>query len=162
MTRANEIIVDLLKSKDFNDCMRKAVKPELHEDLTAELSLILLETDPERIIQLHQNKKLTFYTVKIILTLAYSKTSSFYKKYRLVYTEFIDRGYIDDHSIIDIKERQERALSEIERLEWYESEMVKLYLECGTYRNMNKATRIPVMSCFKAINGAVKKIQKAI
>ena len=160
--KANEIIVNLLQSEEFSNCMKK-VKPSLKEDLTSELSLILLETAPEKIIQLHQKRQLTFYTVRIILILAFSKTSPFYKKHRLIYDEFKDAGCLDDYSsILHRKETEERALHEIEKLEWYESEMIKLYLEVGTYRKMNKATHTPVMSCFKTVSNAIKKIQKVI
>ncbi len=161
--QANEIIVALLQSKDFADCLRKAVKPELHDDLTSEIALILLETDPARIVQLSEKRQLTFYTVKIILRLAYSKTSPFYKKFRVTHQEFKDTGMLDDfYSIVDRKEKEEVVLSQIEQLDWYEQEMVNLYMEVGTFRNMNKRTNIPVMSCFKAVSGAIKKIQKVI
>ena len=161
--RANEIIVELLQSKNFKDCMKKAVKPHLHEDLTSELSLILLEIEPERIVQMHDDKKLTFYTVRIILTLAYSKTSSFYKKFRVTHDEFKDAGMLDDYySIINRKVVEERALDEIEKLDWYESEMVKLYMECGNYRAMEQRTNIPYVSCFCTVKNAIKKIQKVI
>lgn len=158
---ANKIIVKLIQSDEFNHCMRK-VKPELKEDLKAELALILLETDPQKIVTLNDSKELTFYTVRIILTLAFSKTSPFYKKYRIAHNEFVDTGAIEDHSIINRKITEERALNEIEKIEWYESEMVKLYLECGNYREMQRLTRIPYVSCFCTVRKAIKKLQQVI
>ncbi len=160
--QANEIIVNLMQSDEFVNCMRK-VKPSLKEDLAGELALILLETEPGKIIALHERRQLTFYTVRIILTLAFSKTSPFYKKYRLTHDEFKDAGMLDDYySIINRKVTEERALNEIEKLDWYESEMIKLYLECGNYRAMEERTRIPYVSCFFTVKNAIKKIQKAI
>lgn len=161
-TKANEIIVSLLQSDEFNNCMKK-VKPSLKQDLTGELSLILLETDPQKIVDLHEKKVLTFYIVRIILRLAFSKTSPFYKKYRMAHAEFIDNDVPDECSAnISRIQQEERALLEIEKLEWYEQEMVKLYLKEGTYRAMSEATKIPVMSCFQAIKIATEKIQRAI
>jgi hypothetical protein len=168
---ANEIIVNLLQSDDFNHCMKK-VKPALKQDLTSELAIILLETPPEKIVTLNDNRQLTFYTVRIILTLAFSKTSPFYKKYRLTHNEFKDTGAVDDHSIIDIKEREDRALTELEKLinkpdsddnnEWFIKGMVNLYLECGNYREMEKRTRISDTTCYLTVKHAMKKIKQAI
>ncbi len=160
--RANEIIVTLMQSDEFSNCMKK-VKPSLKEDLTGELALILLETEPEKIILLHEKRQLSFYTVRIILTLAFSKTSPFYKKYRVTHDEFKDPGMLDDYySIINRKVVEERALDEIDKLDWYESEMVKLYMEVGNYRAMEQRTNIPYVSCFCTVKNAIKKIQKVI
>lgn len=160
--KANEIIVQLLQSNDFDNCLQK-VKPSLRDDLMGELALILLETEPERIVDMHENKRLNFYTAHIILRLAFSKTSPFYKKYRITHEEFKDSGMLDDfYSLVDRKLAEDRALSEIEKLDWYEQEMIKLYLEVGTYRKMSEVTNIPVMSCFQAIKIATEKIQKVI
>ena len=170
--RANEIIVSLMQSDEFANCMKK-VKPELKQDLAGELALILLETNPEKIIQLHDKRQLTFYTVRIILTLAFSKTSPFYKKYRVIHEEFIDMDMPDDCSAnMSRVQAEDRVLMEIERLlaipdnsdnqEYYYRGMLRLYLEEGTYRNMNKKTRIPVMTCFEAVKTITQKIQKVI
>jgi hypothetical protein len=84
-----------------------------------------------------------------------------HKKYRS-HNEFTDIGTLDDNSIIQRKQTEERALDEIEKLEWYESEMMKLYVECGNYRGMEKRTRIPYSSCFCTVKNAIKKIQEVI
>lgn len=160
--KANEIIVTLLQSDDFSDCLKK-VKPSLKDDLMSELALILLETEPEKIVYMHEAKRLNFYTVRIMLRLAFSRTSPFYKKFRIAHDEFVDNNVPDDYSANMSRIQQEdRALMEIERLDWYEQEMVKLYLKEGTYRAMSKKTQIPVMSCFQAIKIATEKIKQVI
>lgn len=157
---ANTIIVALLASDDLKRCIKK-VKPCLQEDVMSELSLILLETEPEKIIRIYKNKELNFYAARILLRLAFSKTSPFYKKFRIVFKEITDMPD-PDFSIIHRKETEERALSEIEKLDWYHSEMVKLYLEVGTFRKMNTATHIPVKSCCHTVNSAIKNIQNKV
>lgn len=79
----NEIITELYNSKEFNDCINKMEPDHLRDDLRAEVALILLETDDQKLQEIHANKALKFYTVRIILNLIQSKTSAFYKKYRL-------------------------------------------------------------------------------
>lgn len=79
----NEIITELYNSKEFNDCIEKMEPEHLRDDLRAEVALILLETDEQRLLTIHAAGGLKFYTVRIILNLIQSKTSAFYKKYRL-------------------------------------------------------------------------------
>lgn len=164
--RANEIIVNLIRSNDFNECIGKVKPSDLQDDLKAEVSLILLETAPEKIITLSEKKQLNFYTVRIIMNLAFSNTSPFYKKFRTPFAELKGHDKCDDsyYSIIrfEREEREEKALAEIHNLEWYESEMVKLYCNVGTYRGMQRATLIPVKSCHDAVRGAINKIKQRI
>lgn len=83
MATKNEIITAMYNSKEFNDCINKMEPDHLRDDLRAEVILILLETADDKIMKLHEQKDgLKFYTVRIILNLIQSKTSSFYKKYR--------------------------------------------------------------------------------
>jgi hypothetical protein len=79
----NQIIAELYESREFNDCIGKMEPEHLRDDLRAEVMLILLETDERKLLDIHANGGLKFYTVRIILNLIQSKTSSFYKKYRL-------------------------------------------------------------------------------
>lgn len=164
--RANEIIVNLIRSNDFKDCIGKVKPSDLQDDLTSEVSLILLETAPEKIINLAEKKQLNFYTVRIIMNLAFSNTSPFYKKYRIPFAELKSTEACDDshYSIIRFEReaKEEKALKEIDNLDWYESEMVKLYCNVGTYRGMTKVTSIPVKSCHDAVRGAIKKIRQRI
>ena len=94
-----------------------------------------------------------------------STTGSFYKKHRRgwVETDLNTLHKEDDyHSILHRKTVEEKALSEIDNLDWYEAEMVKLYLDKGNYRDMQKATRIPYVSCFNTVKTAVKKIKQKL
>jgi hypothetical protein len=162
--RANTIIVDLVCSDDFNNCIVKVKPSHLQDDLKAEVSLILLQTMPEKIINLAEKKQLKFYAVRIIMNLGFSNTSPFYRKYRFPFVEFKDFVLYDDpYSLLyrfEREQQEESALSEIENLEWYPAEMTKLYVKVGTYRNMSKVTAIPVKSCHDAVKRAVNQIRK--
>lgn len=67
--------------------------------------------------------------------------------------------------VIDIEERAKRELLEdftleqINHLPFYESEMVKLYMKAGSYRSMEKMTRIPHESCHKTVRKAIQKLR---
>jgi hypothetical protein len=86
--RAHEAITALVQSKDFKQCISKIEPRELQDDLAAEVSLILLETDPEKIVRLADAHQLKFYAARVVMNLAFSTTSPFYRKYRRPVMEF--------------------------------------------------------------------------
>lgn len=95
----NEIVEQLFISKEFNDCIGKMEPDHLRDDLRAEVALILLETDEKKLIEIHKSGGLKFYTVRVIMNLIQSKTSSFYKKYRLPTIE------LDTNKLYDARHR---------------------------------------------------------
>lgn len=149
---------------------------ELQEDLKSEVSLILLETDEEKIKGLHERNELKFFAVRIILNLVKSNTSRFYKDFRKnniflsgrqVGTDF-NKKYEQVYHIDEIKERYELeslkdlAISEIQNLTWYEQEIVKLYIKLGNYRAIEDDTGIPWESCYKTIQKSLAKIKSIV
>lgn len=158
----NEIVAELFVSKEFNDCIEKMEPEHLRDDLRAEVTLILLETDEGKLIEIYRSGGLKFYTVRIILNLIQSKTSLFYKMYRQQMTELNDRFAYEE---IDIEERatreevEEKALSEVDNLYWYNKEMVRLYLQHGNYRAIEEITRIPYSSAYKTIQKSFQEIK---
>lgn len=94
----NQIIEELYRSKEFNDCIGKMDPPDLRDDLKSEVMLILLEKGDDEIMDLYELGKLRFYTVRIILNLIQSNTSPFYKKFRLTnisaFEDYPDNGVV--------------------------------------------------------------------
>lgn len=194
--QTHAIIVELLNSANFKKCVAKVNPSDLREDLVSEVSLILLETNPEKIIALHQRNQLTFYVVRIIMNLAFSNTSPFYKKFRSQqFVEFRNNFEFDfydeegnlqsvkTHLLIGVddsadnikqKEQEEQVLKALDKIEGYgstmdeygldeyESQMVKLYVKYGTFRNMQKELHIPYVSCFNTVIKAIEKIKKKV
>jgi hypothetical protein len=190
--RANEIIVELIESKDFKKCINKVQPSCIRRDLVSEISLILLETNPDKIILMGDKQQLRFYVVKIIMNLAFSNTSPFYKKFRknsVLFKENISFDYHDDNGNLDEtitkllnveddseetiirKNDEERVLAALDNvtdygtfidefnLDAYESQMLKLYIKYGNYRNMQRQTMIPYVSCFNTVRKAIIKIK---
>lgn len=172
--RANEIIVNLISSNDFNNCIGKVKPSDLQDDLKAEVSLILLETEPEKIITLSEKKQLNFYTVRIIMNLAFSNTSPFYKKYRLPFTELKHDEPCDDSEYLlrrfEKENREEEALIEVGKMaacdvgteEWVSGRALQIYMETGTFRSMQEATMIPYQTCHKMVNKGIEKVKQRI
>jgi hypothetical protein len=72
----------------------------LRDDLRAEVALILLETEEGKLIEIYEARALKFYTVRIIMNLIQSKTSKFYKTYRMPIVELdVNKSYDARHRI---------------------------------------------------------------
>lgn len=101
MSTKNQIIEELYKSKEFNDCIGKMEPEHLRDDLRAEVVLILLETEEHKLLEIYNTgpNGLKFYTVRIILNLIQSKSSPFYKTYRMPIFE------LDVNKLYDAKRR---------------------------------------------------------
>ncbi len=162
----NEIVAALFTSKDFNDCISKMEPDHLRDDLRAEVALILLETEERRLVEMHANGGLRYYTVRIIINLIMSKTSLFYKRYRQQLVELTDKFIAEEGP--DIEERatregiEDQAISEIDNLYWYNSGIVKLYLKHGNYRAIEEDTGIPYSSAYKTVQKSFQEIKQKV
>jgi hypothetical protein len=167
MTR-NQIIEGLFNGKNFNDCISKMEPAHLQDDLRMEVISIVCEWPEEKVVGLHLDNALEFYVVRVILNQVKSKTSPFVKKYRNSTYEIKETPQVNENT----EERQLKealedfALEEIDKLYWYDAEMVRLYLKHGNFRAIEKETGIPFISCYKNIKKSLallktKAIEKA-
>lgn len=162
----NEIVTELYNSKDFNDCIAKMEPEHLRDDLRAEVALILLETDERKLIEIHSNGGMRYYTVRIIMNLIQSKTSLFYKRYRQQVAELVDRFIATEDQ--DFEERltreeiEDKALSEIDNLYWYNKGIIRLYMKHGNYRAIQKDTQIPYSSAYKTVQKSIEIIKEKV
>lgn len=169
MLSKNQIISELYVSHEFNECISKMHPEDLRDDLRSEVILILLETPEERLKQIYQSGGLKFFAVRIILNQIQSVTSSFYKKYRQQMSELTDEVHdrvwreecgqdsIDDRLHRELTE--ERAIGIIDNLYWYDREIVKLYVDLGSYREIEKVTGIKWQSCYDTVQSAIGQIR---
>lgn len=182
MLSKNEIIEKLFTGKNFNDFLLKMDPECLREDLKQEIILIICELPEQKIIQLHNDKGLEFFTVRIGLNLIKSSTSPFAKKYRQGVQQYIEHEYIEEsqnlinretanraamavYSEIDYEERHLRemiediAIEEVDKLYWYNKGLIQLYLKHSNYRAIHKETGIPFASCYKTIKKSFNEIK---
>ncbi|HEX6431802.1 MAG TPA: hypothetical protein VF008_29125 [Niastella sp.] len=191
MATKNQIIEEFYRSKEFNDCIGKMEPDHLRDDLRAEVVLILLETNTDKLLAIHDAGALRYYAVRIIINLIQSKTSLFYKKYRQQFTpigirqDYSGNTYVDEMIKIgksfdkmtmdfqltqeeDHKEREaredaeERAMREIDNLYWYNAGIVKLYLKHGNYRAIEEDTGIPYSSAYKTVQKSFQEIREKV
>lgn len=166
MATKNQIIEELYRSKEFNDCIGKMEPEHLRDDLRAEVTLILLETDERKLMEMHDKKVLNFFTARIIINQVFSKTSPFYKRYRQQLPEITDRMAADEETDFDERatkeDIEERAMSEIDNLYWYNAGVVKLYMKHGNYRAIEEDTGIPYSSAYKTIQKSFQEIRQKV
>lgn len=158
----------------------------LREDLKSEVILIICELPEERLMALYESKGLEFYTVKVILNLIKSNTSPFAKMFRNQSVQYVEHEYLtsgveyfnrsiagycalksadhpDEHQKrVHKEEKEDQAIGEIENLYWYDAEIIRLRMEHGSFRAIEKKTGIPYSSCFKTFQRAVKTIQQRL
>ena len=173
----SKIIEELYLSKNFNDCINKMQPEELRDDLKAEVILVVCEIDEKRLQQMQETGQLVFFVVRIILNMVKSTTSRFYKKFRITndelkesytFVDIRDEEATEQEHIYDLTENEQRkqreeledlAIEKINTLDWYESELLKLYVKHGNYRAIETVTQIPFSSVYKTIQGSIKKIR---
>lgn len=170
MTRSR-IIEDLFTGKNFNDCVAKMNPPSLRDDLKQEVALIVCELPEEKLIQLRQKNELEFYVVRIILNLVKNKYSPFARKFRTIFQELSIHEKIDeaeDPRLRAVREHREDKLIDYvlqvegDHPDWYHNALLKLYIETGSYRAIEDATRIPYASCYKSIQKYMKLLKQAV
>jgi DNA-directed RNA polymerase specialized sigma24 family protein len=162
----NQIIEEFYCGKEFNDCIGKMEPEHLRDDLRAEVALILLETDTDKLLAIHDAGALKYYAVRIIMNLIQSKTSKFYKQYRQQLVELTDRFMAEEEP--DFEERgnredmEEQAMKEIDNLYWYNAGIIKLYMKHGNYRAIQEDTGIPYSSAYKTIQKSFQEIKQKV
>lgn len=165
MQTRNQIIEKLFIGKNFNDCIKGAVEPGLQDDLKMEVISRLCELEECKIIELEERKELEFYTVRIILNEIKNKYSGFSKKFRPRYEELNGHEFSEDVIDEERELREDLELYTIEQLNFLpfvEGEMIKLYMEVGTYRKMEEATTIPYSTCYKSVHRGLDMLRKKV
>jgi hypothetical protein len=152
--------VNWIYDKDF-EIVFKNIGKELWEDLRQEISLIVLEYDNDKIIEIVKKGKpvFKFWIVRICCNQIHSKNGKMYKQYNtLIPIEDVSKlmseieyNQYDQHTI-------EQVNTQIDKLYWYDKEILKLYIEHGSVRKVAALTGIPHTSIFITI----KNIQKCI
>lgn len=176
MTR-DLIVEQLFVGKNFTDCISKMEPAHLRDDLKQEVILCVCEWPDEKVIRLYTDGVLDFFVARVIINHIQSAKSSFYKKYRQATVDLSDHYENADH-VRNIKEPQEYdedhadrqtrelledlALDNINKLYWYDAEMLRLYMQLGNYRAIQKKTGIPFVSCYKNIQKSIAALRSMV
>ena len=151
---STQIIANIYQSSEITEVLSKVNPEHIRDDLRQHIFLELLEKPGDFIIDLNTRGKLKSFIVKMIYNTSRFTKSRFAKERgrELMVEELPD--------LID--EVQEDITVPIDRLNWYDAEILKLYAHHGTYSKVSEATKIPRISIFNTVRKARKEIKKLI
>lgn len=165
----NQIIESLFTGKNFRDCIKKMEPEHLREDLMQEVILRICELPEEKIIGMHERKELEFYTVRVIINMCRNPRDPFSKRFRQFHFHFDDQHLnIECSQATETEERELReiiedmAIEEVDKLYWYDRDVLKLYMKLGTLRAVSEKTRIPHTSIFHTVKKTAASIRGKI
>jgi RNA polymerase sigma factor (sigma-70 family) len=133
-----------------------------YEDLLHETIIALYNADQNKIKDIIQQKKLTFYIVRIMLNQYQSNTSPYHKKYRKQYNEkqlkefyIYTKAPLTKEKMKQLEEQEDRLQwieEKLKHLSWFDVEVFKIYYkENYSLNKMSKATKINRSTLGKSI-----------
>src|SRR5690349_8936053 len=143
MTR-EEIISEYLKDPEYKRICQR-VRPDLAEDLYQDLTLYLLEMDGEKLIRV-ASQSLHGYFHQMAIKQVFSRNSKFYKQYMRdqhmvkVKPSYIVRALQPLALDKDMLDKVNRAKAS---LYWYDKQILEMYYEMGTLRQLADDVGIP-------------------
>jgi hypothetical protein len=148
----NQIIENLYLDKDIAQGIAKMQPADLQDDLRQEMFMVLCEMPEEKLLQMHSEGYLKFFLVRTMLNMMKSDRSTFYNKFRKIYSEVdgsIDKAEEPDQ---DFEELSNKLKKSLDILHWYEKEIFRLYSENGkNILKLSRETKIPYRSLFKTV-----------
>ena len=133
-----------------------------YEDLLHETILALYNSDKEKIKYVIEQKKLTFYIVRIMMNQYHSNTSPYHKKYRKQYNQkqlkdfyIYTKEPLTKEKMKQLEEQEDRLQwieDKLKHLSWFDVEVFKIYYrENYSLNTMSKATKINRSTLGKSI-----------
>ena len=163
-----QIIEQLYRSKDLDECIRKTVRLDLQSDFKHELILILYDKSPELIQRLHEAKQLTFYVVRIILNLVNQSRNIYHKTYinpAITYdNDKLKDKYEESENFEERLKKEEKELKILKAFDnldsvfntFYYRRLIQEVAKTGGVRKASRATGIPRSS----ISDSIKKVRE--
>lgn len=162
-----EIIEALYLDRQFKKVCQNIAPPSLSDDLFHETIVVFLEMDEDKVIKASQEGYLKWLFIRIASNSYNSKTSPFYHKYHhnddrhdISEAKIKDADFISQGFESKFKQLIETIESEIECLDFYERELLKLYIKFGNYRDVSREVGIKYESVRHAIRLAIEKIKQ--
>jgi hypothetical protein len=116
VSNCDQYIIQVYTDKRINEYLSRLQPSHLHDDLRQELSMILLEYDCDKIIEIANNDKLSNFAMKILWNLSTQTKNNFYNLFRKHIFE-LDFDVIDELP----EETNIECLSEIFNQKKYQS-----------------------------------------
>jgi len=133
-------------------CQKITHNNELYKDLFQECILILLEQPEQKIVELHSKDELKPFFIRIVQNNYNSKTSPFFKKYKSKVEFKKDEGEQTESSYDYDKLVEYINSGGSTRVEWFDTQIVKLLVSEKNIYKLEKKTGINRASLRNAIS----------
>ena len=160
-------------TKNYNTLYQAAKNITKGHALTDDLfshciEVLLTDKDGEKIQQLIDKNQLHYYFTAILIRNYHSSTSRFHYIYRKPSDMISDKDVylveLPEDEFDSLKEAKiEFIEKEIEHLDWYDKQLVKLYFYDNlSYRKIAELTKIPKTSIYNGITSIKNKIKNKL
>jgi len=146
--------IDLLADDELRElavriCHRYA------DDLIQEAAMVILEMDERKWNKVNDGGYIRFYIVRTMMTMATSPRSTFARKHGLFAHNKQVPDIADDADGYDWEQEDDMTIIEalLDSYHWYDKEVLRLWLQEGSYRKVAAKTDIP----FKSIGNSVRR-----
>lgn len=156
--------IDWLYDGEFETAFRNIGK-DLWEDLRQEVALIVLEYDKDKINELVCKGKQVykFWIVRICCNQTNTKFGKFGRLYRsIVPVEDVVKFIKEDIEEVDNQHIVDGVMKAIDKLYWYDAEVLKWYIKLGSVRKVSAFIGIPHTSIFMTIKNIRKCIKESL
>lgn len=152
---AKQIIEELYRSKDLKECLAKIRPVDIQQDVLQYVFTELLMKDDEMVIDLYRRNKLMAYVAKMLYNMVRWERGTFRKSLtkEVIVDTFVDIAYEESIDEIQVP---------LEKIYWYDAQILELYAKYGTYRAVAEITGINHVSIFHTVKKAKEAIKKHI
>lgn len=174
---SNKIISEYYENKEIV-AFFKNIANDWWEELRQDVFLTVCDKYIDKVVTMHESKYLKFFIIRIALNQFRSKTSKFYYQnfknsitsIALTDDEMVENAdailysnllyEVQGESAYDIVEAKiVSAENSIDKLRYFEREILKLYLQLGTYKKVSQDTGIPIRTIANGVKNAIKNVQ---
>lgn len=143
------------------------IAPKLKEDAWQEMMLILLEHNPQKLIDSWNNKFFKYLFIRIMMNQFKSNSSRIYRTYtRFGGDENADISKLateikDEDDIEFINNFNNDVNNFVEEQFWYDKELFKMYYYDGySYSQISKLTKIPKNSIWQNVRNTTDRLKE--
>lgn len=149
----SKAVIDLISDESLNELAVKLTAKHA-DDLIQEVALLLLEMPEDKWHEINEGGYLRWYVIRTMMNMGTSPRSTFATKYGL-FDRDTPLPTVVDEDFYDYEKEADIQLIEnlLEDYHWYDADIVKLWIEHGSYRKVAALTSIP----FKSIGNTVRK-----
>lgn len=125
------------------------------DDLIQEAAMVLLQMDDSKWQRVNDGGYVRFYIVRTMMTMATSPRSTFARTHGLFAHNKQVPDIADDADGYDWEQEDDMTIIEtlLDSYHWYDKEVLRLWLQEGSYRKVAEKTDIP----FKSIGNSVRR-----